>query len=203
MGGVIARMLCVEPGEALWDAAFTVPPQELPVKAADAARIDSMFHFHPYPGVTRSIFLAAPHHGSPAADAWWARMIRTFVGHRAEEVQVLWHLANEHPEVLNEGAKSYKEAQLNSIYTLRVAQPLRIAEQSMLPVAGITYHTIAASLPGENPPGDGFVPIDSAMLPGAASTLIVDGDHKLYENDAAIAEVLRILREDRAPAGAK
>jgi len=131
-------------------------------------------------------------------------MIRTFVGHRAEEVQLLWHLANEHPEVLNEGVReTYKEAQLNSIYMLRIAQPLRIAEQSMLPVAGITYHTIAASLPGEDPPGDGFVPIDSAMLPGAASTLIVEGGHKLYENDAAIAEVLRILREDRAPAGAK
>ena len=131
-------------------------------------------------------------------------MIRTFVGHRAEEAQVLWHLANEHPEVLKEDVReTYKQAQLNSIYMLRVAQPLRLAEQSMLPVAGITYHTIAASLPGEEPPGDGFVPIDSAMLPGAASTLIVEGGHKLYENDAAIAEVLRILREDRAPAGAK
>jgi len=202
MGGVVARMLCVEPGDALWDAAFAVPHQQLPVNAADAARIDSVFHFHAYPGVTRAIFLAAPHHGSPAADAWWARMIRTFVGHRAEEAQVLWHLANEHPEVLKEGVReTYREAQLNSIYTLRVAQPVRLASQSMLPVAGIEYHTIAASLQGENPPGDGFVPIDSAMLPGAASMLIVEGDHKLYENDVAIAEVLRILREDRAPVG--
>jgi hypothetical protein len=63
-------------------------------------------------------------------------------------------------------------------------------------VHGVAYHTIAGSLPGENPPGDGIVPLTSAVIPGAASTLVVEHGHRLYESEDAIAEVLRILRDD-------
>jgi len=51
-------------------------------------------------------------------------------------------------------------------------------------------------LPGRLPETDGAVPLASALLPGAASTLVVNWGHKLYESDEAVAEVLRILRED-------
>ena len=51
---------------------------------------------------------------------------------------------------------------------------------------------------GRQPETDGVVPLASALLPGAASTLVVESNHKLYESDEAVAEVLRILREDIA-----
>jgi len=38
--------------------------------------------------------------------------------------------------------------------------------------------------------------MERALLPGAASTLVVESGHRVYNNDAAVAEVLRILRED-------
>jgi hypothetical protein len=45
------------------------------------------------------------------------------------------------------------------------------------------------------PPGDGVVPLESALLPGSASTLVIDSGHNVHMHPQAIAEVLRILRE--------
>jgi hypothetical protein len=49
-------------------------------------------------------------------------------------------------------------------------------------------------LPGRTPASDGVVPLSSALLPAASSTLLVQSNHKVYENPDAIAETLRILR---------
>jgi pimeloyl-ACP methyl ester carboxylesterase len=197
LGGVVARMLCVESGDVLWNAAFTVPPGQLPGDPDDAAGIDGVFRIHPYPGVTRAIFLAAPHQGSPAADAWFGQVFQTLVGRRAPEIQALSRLARAHPEAVRDDLRdAYREARLNSIHTLQVTHPVRRAGERLMPVHGVAYHTIAGSLPGENPPGDGIVPLTSAVIPGAASTLVVEHGHRLYESEDAIAEVLRILRDD-------
>jgi pimeloyl-ACP methyl ester carboxylesterase len=199
MGGVIARMLCAESHDIVWQAAFTVPPHALQIDAQDAARIEETFRFHPYPGVRRAIFLAAPHGGSPAADEWLGRLFRTLLGGRTPELKALRRLANEYPEVVRVELRAvYQKMQLNSIHTMRLAQPVRRAGESLMPAAGIPYHTIAAELPGSFPRSDGVVPLSSALLPGAASTLVVESAHDVYDHDQAVAEVLRILREDLA-----
>jgi pimeloyl-ACP methyl ester carboxylesterase len=199
MGGVIARLLCVESGDVMWKAAFTVPLGQLPLKPEEAAAIDQILLTHPYPGVTRAIFLASPHHGSPSADAWYGRLFRKIIGRHVPEMRVLQRLAREHPEVVSDAVReTYAQAAVNSIATLQAAQPVRAASQSLMPQPGIRYHTIAGSLPGEVPPGDGIVPLDSAKIAGAESTLVVQYGHQLYESDKVIAEVLRILHEDVA-----
>jgi pimeloyl-ACP methyl ester carboxylesterase len=202
LGGVISRMLCVDSGDVLWSAAFTAPPSALRGDPADLALIESAFRFEHYPGVSRAIFIAAPHRGSPRADSGFGRLFRALVGRRAPELQSLRRLAQENPEAVREKLReSYLEARLNSISTLQVAQPVRRAGESLMPVAGIPYHTIAGVLPGRQPETDGVVPLASALLPGAASTLVVNSGHKVYESDEAVAEVLRILREDLAQRG--
>ena len=37
MGGIIARLLCVESGDVMWNAAFTVPPTQMPGNPEDVA----------------------------------------------------------------------------------------------------------------------------------------------------------------------
>lgn len=193
MGGVVSRLLCVDSGDVLWDAAFTVPPEALPGDAADREGILAAFRFTPYPGVTRAVFLASPHRGSPTADRWFGRFARFLVGRRVPEIQALRRLASEHPEAVRESVReNYRLAALNSIATLQREQPVRLAGESLMPVPAIPYHTIAGSLPGQE--GDGAVPLDSARLPDAESTLVLDAGHDLYRHDAAIGEVLRILR---------
>jgi pimeloyl-ACP methyl ester carboxylesterase len=197
LGGVVARMLCVESGDALWSAAFTVPPQTVQGNSVDGPDIESVFRFRPYPGVSRAIFMAAPHRGSPNADRWIGRLFRVLVGGRAPEIQLLSHFARDHPDMVHETLRlTYQHARFNSITSLQTSQPVRRAGESLVPSGDIPYHTIAGVLPGIEPESDGAVPLSSALLPGAASTLIVRSGHNLYDNDEAVAEVLRILRED-------
>lgn len=197
LGGVVARMLCVESGDALWAAAFTVPPQTVQANSADGTDIESVFRFQPYPGVSRAIFMAAPHQGSPNADLWIGRLFEALVGGRSAEIQSLSRFARDHPDMVHEALReTYQQARVNSISSLQTSQPIRRAGQSLMPAGGIAYHTIAGFLPDEEPASDGAVPLNSALLPGAASTLVVKSGHNVYDNDQAVAEVLRILRED-------
>ena len=93
----------------------------------------------------------------------------------------------------------YRHERITSISTLQQAQPVRRASETLMPTPAIAYHTIAGRLP-RSPEGDGVVPLASAIIPGAASTRIVEAGHDLYESPQAIDEILRILREDAATA---
>lgn len=196
MGGVIARMLCVDSGDVLWNAAFNVPPRAVRADARDVDDVADVFRFTPYPGVTRAIFIASPHRGSPSATRWWGRLARVLVGRRAPELQALKRVADADPDAVRpEVRRFFRQSELNSIATLQVEQPVRKAGQSLMPAEGIAYHTIAGSLPGRDPAGDGVVPLDSAVLPGAESTLVLPLGHDLHTTPEVAAEVLRILRE--------
>jgi hypothetical protein len=63
---------------------------------------------------------------------------------------------------------------------------------------GVLLDKFDGSGPGMVPPGVVIVPVDSARLPGAESTLVVKYGHQLYDSDEVIAEVVRILRADVA-----
>lgn len=199
MGGVVARLLSADSGEVLWSAAFNVPLESLQVPPADRDVIRETFLFSHYPGVDRAIFLAAPHRGAPAADGWLGRVVNRLVGRRAPELKALVRLAEAQPTAVREELReSYLQSRLNSIVTLRVAQPVRRAGESLMPHPGVSYHTIAGVLIGEQPPGDGSVPLDSALLPAASSTLVIYSDHYLYQRGKAIDEVVRILQQAAA-----
>ncbi|MET0654595.1 MAG: alpha/beta fold hydrolase [Pseudoxanthomonas sp.] len=201
LGGVISRMLCVDSEEVLWNAAFTVPLQSLAGNEEDLRVVDTTFHFDHYPGVSRAIFLAAPHRGSPGADAWFGRLMRALVGRRASEMQSLRRISRDNPlAVRQELRAAYQQADLNSITTLQASQPVRRAGETLMPATGISYHVISGVLPNRIPETDGAVPLASTLLSGAESTLQVASGHDLYNNDEAIAEVIRILREDGAGA---
>ena len=195
MGGVVARLLCVDSGDVLWSSAFTAPPGLMSADPDRVAEIESIFMFKPYPGTSRAIFMAAPHGGSPSAESWFGHSIRFLVGRGVPELRALRSFAIDYPDLVRpELRESYQKANFNSISTLQISQPVRRAGETLLPAAGIPYHTIAGVLPGRTPETDGVVPFSSAFLPAASSTLRVESDHKVYENPEAIAEILRILR---------
>ncbi|WP_457096107.1 esterase/lipase family protein [Lysobacter sp. P5_B9] len=200
MGGVLARMLCVDSSDVLWNAAFLKTPSAVEAEPADITAVQQVFVFRPYPGVRKAIFLATPHRGSPSAKRWFGRLARLLVGRRTPELQSLRRLARaDPPAVRPELRRAYSRSAINSISTLQVSQPVRRAGESLMPVAGIHYHTIAGSLRGRRrSSGDGVVPLESAKLEGASSTLILDSDHEIYKDPRAVAEVVRILEEDLA-----
>ena len=196
LGGVIARLLCVDSGEVLWNAAFLVSPQALDADEADLQLIRRIFFFEPYAGVSRAVFLAAPHRGSPSAATVLGRLTGDLVGWRTSEVQALRRIALRNPHAVRpELLQAFEQGWLNSITTLQSEQPVRRAAQSLLPPPGFPFHTIAGVHPGRRGTSDGVVPLDSAMLPGAASSLVVESGHRVHEHPAVVVEIVRILRE--------
>lgn len=196
MGGVIARLLAADSGDAIWQAAFAVPADEVHGDPADLSTVRKLFYFAPYPGVDTAFFLASPHHGSPAAGDFLGRLALRVVKSSGFELDALANLVKNdaqafRPEVL----RSYRERGLTSISTLRTDQPVSRAAWALLPAPGIRYYTIAGSLPGEAVPGDGVVPLESAFLPGAVSTTTVTSGHRVYRSDEAINLIVKVLGE--------
>lgn len=195
LGGVVARMLSVDSGDLLWNAAFLTPAGSLVGDSDDLQTVEQTFLFNTYPGVQRAIFIAAPHRGSPTTTRWFGRLARVIVGRRIPEIQALRRVARQNPKAVRpELRRIYQRGAVNSISTLEGAQPVRLAGEALMPIAGIPFHTIAGSLPGRPTPTDGVVPLQSAYLAGAASTLVVQSGHDVQQNPEAIQEVLRILR---------
>jgi hypothetical protein len=146
--------------------------------------------------VTRTIFLAAPHLGTPYVDSLLGQLALRVVHAHTPELDALVRVAAENRAHENPLlAEDYARYGLSSISTLRDAQPVSHAAQSLMPAKGVRYYTFAGDLPGTNPPGDGFVPLKSALIPGATSTTIVKDGHQLYLNDEVLAKILDILRQ--------
>jgi pimeloyl-ACP methyl ester carboxylesterase len=196
MGGVISRLLVSDSGNVIWNAVFDVPSTALRGSPADIAQVEALFRFSAYPGVTRAIFLASPHLGSPTADSFLGRLALRFVHAHAPELDALHRVTEDNREHENPLlAQDYLHKGLTSISTLRATQPVSHAAQSLMPVPGVRYYTFAGDLAGSDPPSDGYVPLKSALIPGATSTTVVDSDHKLYLNEEVLAKILEILRQ--------
>ena len=198
MGGVIARLLCSQSTPALWSAAFTVPFGSLHGSAEDLALLKGVFEFKPYAGIDELVFMASPQQGSPTAGDWFGRLAQDLAWRHIPEMDRLQRISTENPGALQASLISgtYRISHLSSVTSLMPDEPVSMVDETLMPVAGVRYHNIAGSLPGEDPPSDGYVPLKSALLPGAESTLIIKaGHHGVPRDPQAIAAVLTILRK--------
>jgi len=196
MGGVISRLLVSNSNDVVWNAVFDIPPEQLHGAREDIATLESVVRFQAYPGVTRAFFLAAPHLGSPYVDSFVGWIAQRVIHAHTPELDALLRVvaenrAHENPAL----AQDYERYGLSSISTLRATQPVSRAAQSLMPVPGVRYYTFAGHLPGTHPPGDGFVPLASATIPGAVSTTVVKDGHQLYLNDEVLQKIADILRQ--------
>ena len=78
MGGIVSRSLITRPGDAFWDAAFTIPLEALKLSPQDRADLEEAFFWEPERHVKRVIFVAVPHRGSDIADTILAKIGRLF-----------------------------------------------------------------------------------------------------------------------------
>ncbi|RDS83528.1 alpha/beta hydrolase [Dyella monticola] len=195
MGGVIARLLCAQSTPAVWSAAFTEPLEGLHADAADLRALKDIFEFEPYPGVNEIIFMAAPQRGSPAAEGLLGRMVGLLAWRNIEEMAAVMRIVGQNPKAIQPALQAmFKVGHITSITSLRPDEPVTLADEKLMPAPGVRYDTIAGVLPGITPPGDGYVPLSSALLPGSTTTLIIRSDHKVPDRPEAIADVLKILR---------
>jgi pimeloyl-ACP methyl ester carboxylesterase len=198
MGGVISRLLCAQSTAALWSAAFTVPYASLHGDKDDLDVLKGIFQFTPYPGIDELIFMAAPQHGSPMAGDWLGHVAQDLALRHIPELSSVERISRANPGAVQASLLTgpYRLTHLSSVTSLMPDEPVSEVDETLMPAVGVRYDSIAGSLPGREPPSDGWVPLSSALLPGSASTLIVKvGHHEVPRDPKSIADVLGILRK--------
>jgi len=201
MGGVLARLLVSSSGDRLWDW-FTTEyevDEDSEKMAAIRERIEPALSFTPLPGVSRAIFIAAPHRGTDIAGnriaRWFSSLIRLPLTMLQGFDEVVRTMAGARPGQ-SDGATPRIP---NSIDNLNAADPF-VEAAATLPISPqVHYHSIIARRSADGPlalSDDGLVPYRSAHLDGAASEKVIVAGHSVQETAAAILEIRRILHAD-------
>ncbi|MGY0611809.1 MULTISPECIES: esterase/lipase family protein [unclassified Luteimonas] len=194
MGGVLTRLLATDSGTALWDAAFTVPPDALQADAADIQAARELFMFEPLEGVDDIVLIAAPHRGSLMAEGMMARLVRRFIGGPRDVLDYLVRMTLGHPDqVQPELRDNYLAGGPDSLATLSPAQPVSRAASELPTAPGVGVHSIIGILdPEDAARGDGVVSLESASWPDGAEYR-VRGGHDLQTLPETITVLKRIL----------
>jgi alpha-beta hydrolase superfamily lysophospholipase len=195
MGGLLAHTLVSSSGEKVWNAVFTVPPQQLGGDSATVRRIAEGLHFRRNPRVVRAIFAATPHRGAKLAESWighiGASLIRLPSNLHADIVDIL----SANRDSSTSAAQAFnREMNFSAVHTLSPRDPALKALVD-LPIE-VPFHSIIGQHSGGalESSSDGVVAYTSAHLDGAASELVVRSGHNVYENRDGQNEIIRILR---------
>lgn len=202
MGGLLARTLVTDSGDAIWDSTFAVPSSGLQGAPEQVNELRRVFYFEPKPYVRRVIFVAVPHRGSKLATGMIGRIVsdRVHLPDRLNQFVAELRISNPgllQPEAASEFARGYP----NSIDVLAPRNP-GLRALSRLPVSpAIPFHSIIGDRGrgGGSRGSDGVVPYSSAHLEGASSELIVPAGHHAHDCPEAVGEIKRILKLQVAP----
>ena len=192
-GGLLAKMLVVDPGTTFWDAFSRKPLDAFEVSAEtkDLARRTLFFQHSPF--VNRVIFLATPQRGSYVAGFSVVQMIGRLVRLPLSLAKAMSQVITNNPDAFKSSPDKMRIS--NSVSGMTPGSPF-ITALATLPVApGIAVHSIIA-VKGDGPVesnDDGVVEYTSAHLPNATSELVVRSGHSNQPNPQTIAEVRRIL----------
>ncbi|MFO0910977.1 MAG: hypothetical protein U0794_22010 [Isosphaeraceae bacterium] len=194
MGGLLSKLQITSSGDALWATAANVPLDSLVAPDSSKALLRDIFYFEPVTNVRRVIYIATPHDGSDVATRFVGRLGSRVVQRPADARRIVEQITRDNPGAV----KPIGEVIPSSIDLLARRGSLLQAMQSLAVNPVVTYHTIAGT--GLGPErcarGDLVVPLNSAIIPGAASTLPVRATHfSIYHIADTINEVERILHE--------
>ena len=197
MGGLLARTLVTDSGDAIWNSMFALPLSAIDPAVEQLPELRRRLFFRPKPYVKRVIFVAVPHRGSKIADGFFARLVAGRVHLPGDLHAFVSALLATIPNLLKpEASVLFDRGYPNSI---RVLSPKSVGLMALaeLPVdPSIPFHSIMGDRGrgGAEKSSDGAVTYASSHLPGASSELIVPSNHRTYDNPEALAEVKRILK---------
>ncbi len=193
MGGILARLLVSSSNNTPWQALNKYHKID-PEKQKDVRnKLANYIDFEPLPEISRAIFIAAPHRGTPFADQKLARLVASLV---KLPVNMLKKVTDATISIF--GGQTTNTPTINGIDNLST-QDLSIQTLAKLNISPkVTYHSIM----GNNTPNapikessDGIVPYQSAHWDGAQSEIIIPSGHSVQETPEAIIEIRRILYE--------
>jgi pimeloyl-ACP methyl ester carboxylesterase len=202
MGGVLARLMVSSSGDQV-ESAFI---EDAALEGAPLDRVIAEFGpylaFEPMPEVTRAVFIAAPHRGTPFANRPLSRWAASLVLLPYDVLDTLTDINRSLAAIGADQPGSVSLRVPNSIENLSDRSLfLRLADT--MPIStNVEYHSIIANNTPHRPlenSNDGVVPFRSAHLPGAASETVIESWHSVQETPEAILELRRILRTHAPP----
>ena len=194
MGGLISSLQIREGGDALWRQFSDQNFADVPMPAETRERIGQMMKFSPRRDVSRVVFAAVPHRGSPVALHPSVSFAAALVRFQLPEIQ-------SHRDLLmmklRDDVRRHFVVPANSIRFLRENSPMILAILDLPRDRRVPVHSIIGDRGRNDAPqgGDGVVPYRSAHFPGAVSEKIVPSGHDAHEHPEGVAEIARILRE--------
>ncbi|WP_231570367.1 triacylglycerol lipase [Achromobacter sp. RTa] len=196
MGGVLSRLLVSSSGTVLWDALRD--RGRLDDKRLEQAREEfaPILSFDAFPGITRAVFIAAPHRGTPFAENTLSRWLSNLITLPAAVVRQFAKL-NRLADADGASPPESPARVPNGVDNLSEKDPYVLLTGRMPISPSVRYHSIIAN----DTPGvplaesdDGLVPYRSAHLEGAQSEKVIPYSHSVQETPEAILELRRILK---------
>ncbi|HEX4630109.1 MAG TPA: alpha/beta hydrolase [Chthoniobacterales bacterium] len=195
MGGLLAHTLVSASREKLWNAIFTVPPQQLRGDAAMVSRIADGLHFRRNTRVVRAIFAATPHRGSKIAESWIGHIGASLICLPSSLHSDIVDVLSANRESSTAVAQTFnREMNFSAVHTLSPRDPALKALVD-LPIE-VPFHSIIGQHTGGalETSSDGVVAYTSSHIDGAASELVVHSGHGVCETPDGQNEIIRILR---------
>ena len=199
MGGVLSRLLVSSSDSVLLDAVKEHQQIDDAQMKKLQAETGDLLSFEAYPGISRAIFIAAPHRGTPFAGNRLSRLLSGLIALPVKTVDRVMRLN----QIVGDSQASSALLPVslpNGVDSLKDSDPF-IRTAAELPISpAVRYHSIVANHTPRTTledSDDGLVPYRSAHLPGAESELVIPYFHSVQETPEAILEIRRILREHR------
>lgn len=196
MGGIVARGLITDPGDAFWKAAFTRPLESLSLTPADRSTLRDAFLWKPEPSVKRVIFIAVPHRGSRLADNPVGNLGKHLFKPPGPFQEFYQRVSTANPGAFTESYAELGEGKLDSVGSLSPRQPTLQILPDLPVVAGVSLHSIIADRGRDGPleqSSDGVVEYWSSHLDDVVSEVIVPSGHSAPKHPETIREVKRLL----------
>jgi pimeloyl-ACP methyl ester carboxylesterase len=191
-GGLLAKMLVIDPGNKLWDGMDLPPLDTLKMSEKSRKLLQDGLFPTPVPEVQRVIFIATPQRGSFVAGFSVAQLMAKLITLPIEVTQIGADLFGGNGNYVLIGQRKLR---IGSVSGMSPNSPF-IESLAAIPVApGIHAHSIiSVNTDGPVEKGnDGVVAYSSAHITGVDSELVVHSGHSTLSNPATIAEVERIL----------
>jgi pimeloyl-ACP methyl ester carboxylesterase len=197
MGGIVSRLMVSASGPDVWDTLQMQYKLDEPRLHALQEKIGIYVMFDAVPEISRAIFVATPHGGSPVAKNFFVQLLSGFMRLPSRVASQMTDIATLLRPTSATNVPSV-QLPLTSVANLREDDTF-LNLMRTLPVApDVPYHSIignATPALALETSSDGVVPYRSAHLSGAMSEKVIRAGHSVQETPEAIVEIRRILRQ--------
>lgn len=195
MGGLLSRMQTINSEDEIYNAHFTAPLEELPLKPLTKDLIEDAMIFERVPFVKRTVFVASPHQGSSLAEIPLVRTVGLLVNPSNNLDSVTLDIRLHARDELNPELRKFRNMGCRSVQTLSPKHPI-LSSLQRLPMQ-VPSHSIIARMQSNGDvreTTDGVVAYWSSHVPQAQSECVVKGTHSCTRLPEVVDEIVRILR---------